>query len=285
MFLPWVDLRPERLIVKPYGKFLNHLSQKGFGDQDLFLFAFDWRLGIEHAAKELARFVTNDVRRGSSIVIVAHSLGCLAVHWALCNGLIPSVSVDRVIAAGPPFYGSAKSFRAIIEMPSIDDELDWWLNLARLRFPRIAERVVTCVSKSLMAMTSLCELMPPSSVFFLSDGSPQLFSAFQWSGWPVTLQVQLMNAENIQAQIATLKWPAAVPKTLVLSNRWPTEVGYIIDPSKPFSIAATVNSKGDGTVAEESARAYGANRELIVQAKHNLLLDDSDTLFYLDTVL
>jgi hypothetical protein len=78
-------------------------------------------------------------------------------------------------------------------------------------------------------------------------------------------------------------WPNAVSRTLVISNETPTDTGYFLHSSDPFSIlGALPTGGGDGIVLEASARAFGANSEVLVQSEHELLLDDGDTLAHLD---
>jgi len=251
----------------------------------LFWFAFDWRVGIERAAQEFATFVNERVRRGSAVIIIAHSLGCLVARWSLCKGLIPEVRVHTVIAAGPPFQGSARAFKALIEMPEIDKTLDWYLNLARRRWPSIADQITATVTKSLMTVNSILEIMPPAKFPLFMTGPTQLYDAFEWKGWPPELQSALASAEHTQRAIAGLPWPQHIPRTLILSNNHPTEAGYFIDANDPFSISATLRTfPGDGTVLEDSARAFGADKEILVGNEHEFLLNDPDTLRYLGTI-
>src|SRR5262249_27851398 len=142
LLMPWVALKPEKPFLHRYPKLFDFFYQKGFGPTDLFCFAYDWRAGIEAAATDFATFVNERVTRGSSVYIIAHSLGCLVARWAIGSRLIADHRVKMVINAGPPFLGSARAFKSVIEMPEIDSTLDRLLSLASKKWPQFAERIV-----------------------------------------------------------------------------------------------------------------------------------------------
>jgi hypothetical protein len=185
--LPWLPTNAGAPVAV-YDRVIQFLrTSLGYQGDELFLFGYDWRAGIETAARSLANFIGQTVRmeQGGQIVFLAHSLGCLAVRWAILKGLISPERVKLVIAAGPPFLGSASAFRSVIEMPQINDLFRRLFQLARLAFPGAARRLELSVTKSLMCVSSLVELMPPRDIpIIVEQGGTQLLSAFDWKGWP-----------------------------------------------------------------------------------------------------
>jgi hypothetical protein len=285
---PWISLDPGPPLNRFYGSLVRFFAQKQYDDDDLFLFGYDWRSGIINGAIALARFVQEKVQRlRSPIVFIAHSLGCLLVKWAIAEGLIPVQLVKLVVAAGPPTLGSANAFKSLIEVPDISTHLNLLLRSMRFVHPTLADQLTIPLLRSLMVVQSLLELMPPRTIPVFTEGSPQLFSAFQWRGWPRALREAIAEADRVQNQMATQIWPAVVPRKLILSDKSATETGYFIDAVNPFQIAASLAAgAGDGTVLVDSARAFGSDEpELLVDARHEELLDDMKSRQYLDAIL
>lgn len=288
LFNSWIPLESGPPVSGTYGNLIRWLTtRKGYGPNDFFAFGYDWRVGIEGAAAELQRFVENKVRRGSQIIFLAHSLGCLVVRWAIVQGMIASGKVKLIVAAGPPFLGAAKAFKSVIELPDINASLNNLVRLARFVRPTIADQITIPVIKSLMGVSSLLEIMPPRGIPVFSEGGLQLFSAFQWRGWPLSLSGAVAEADQVQARLASGVWPNGLPRKLIVSDKSPTETGYYIDQADQFSVSACLATEpGDGTVLVESARAFGSDEpELLVDSEHQQLLNDQSTIQYLDKVL
>jgi len=192
-----------------------------------------------------------------------------------------------IIAAGPPALGSAAAFKSLVEMPEIHESFDRLYNLVRITWPNLAKRTELSLTKSLMTVRSLIELMPPQSVpILLEQNTRQLFSVSQWWGWPTALASLVAEASKTQSDLQTSPWPI-VPVTLVLSEKWPTEVAYVLDKSDPFTILAkTKTLPGDRRVLAASARSFAVGApEWLVEAKHDELLNDPKTISKLDALL
>src|SRR5262249_38398253 len=112
---PWLSLGVGDLL-DIYDDLINNflVANQGYTvGTDLFLFGFDWRLGMEANALALANFVNGLALGGKKVLFIAHSSGCMVVRWALHMGtvnnpnipLINNAIVDRVVAAGPPMLG------------------------------------------------------------------------------------------------------------------------------------------------------------------------------------
>jgi hypothetical protein len=288
LFNSWIPLESGPPVSATYGNLIRWITiRKGYGPDDFFAFGYDWRAGIEGAAAELQRFVENKVRRGSQIIFLAHSLGCLVVRWSILEGMIPPEKIKLIIAAGPPFLGAPKAFKSVIELPDINASLNNLVRMARFVRPSIADQITIPVIKSLMGVKSLLEIMPPRGMPVLNEGGQQLLSAFQWRGWPSSLSGEVAQADQVQARLASGTWTSGLPRKLIVSDKSPTETGYYIDPADQFSISACLATEpGDGTVLIESARAFGSDEpELLVDSLHQQLLNDQITIQYLDKVL
>jgi hypothetical protein len=288
--LPWLpaDVGAPVAVYDPVIRFLQ--TDLGYQGDELFLFGYDWRVGIESAARSLRDFVDQSVRmeHGGRIIFLAHSLGCLVVRWAIINGLIAPKNVRLVIAAGPPFLGSASAFRSVIEMPQINDLFHRLFQLARLAFPGAARRLELLVTKTLMCVLSLVELMPPRDIpIIVEQGGTQLFSAFEWKGWPSEVAAITARALSVQDGLGTLPWPASVPRKLVMSDAYETETGYRVDANDPFTIMGQLpTALGDGTVLSDSALEFGSDQAVLrVASKHGHLLCDQQVFAYLRQTL
>ncbi len=94
------------------------------------------------------------------------------------------------------------------------------------------------------------------------------------------------QAAQTQKDLEAKPWPI-VPVTLVLSEKWPTEVAYVLDQGDPFTIRAKLKTlPGDRRVLADSARGFAAGAaEWLVDAKHDELLDDPKTISELNQLL
>jgi pimeloyl-ACP methyl ester carboxylesterase len=112
-----VSIVPRLLSVDAYRGTILKL-EKSVGDSaDIFSFGYDWRAGNDATARGLASFVRELRERGyPRIVVVAHSMGGLAVSYFLRYGSQPIATaseswegaslVDGVVFAGVPFEGA-----------------------------------------------------------------------------------------------------------------------------------------------------------------------------------
>jgi hypothetical protein len=71
-------------------------------------FPYDWRLSIEHNARQLMAVVERLAGNGAQLVLVAHSMGGLIARY--CTDVLGGAAVVRtVITLGTPFHGAAKA--------------------------------------------------------------------------------------------------------------------------------------------------------------------------------
>lgn len=285
LLLPWVPLSADR-VLDFYDPLLQCLRYgKHYDDGNLFLFAYDWRQGLETTAESLRVFVQNVVRvkHTAPIIFVAHSFGCLVVRFALARSVLEPSKVKLVIAAGPPMLGSARAFRSVVELPSFQWFFDIVFASLRRRWRAGAARLETPLVKCLMTVRSVLETMPPrGSSTWAPEGSAAYSSGFEWNGWPPSLAELLRLAEGTQTELQTTPWPSGVTRKLILSAEHPTDVSYELDSTNYFRITGVRAKAGDGRVLAESARFFGTDEpELSVWKGHDELLFDDQTLNYL----
>jgi hypothetical protein len=177
--LPWLSV-DAGTAISTYEPLINFLkTDLGYKKDELFIFGYDWRRGIEAGAKSLAEYVDDTVRleHGGQIVFIAHSLGGLIVRWALTSRLIESQKIRLVIAAGPPCLGSPLAFKSVVTMPALNDTFERLCSLARTVFAGAVRRLELSVTRSLMCVTSLMELMPPIDISIIIEEGGHKFSA------------------------------------------------------------------------------------------------------------
>lgn len=134
-FLPKFDK------VNPYGELVKRLQGSAIHPDAVATFPYDWRLPVSHNGALLACLIRRHSKawsqhpalrshlaehpeRQMKVVVVAHSMGGLVAQHAAVEA-----RVDRIIALGTPWHGSAKTISAM----AVGD-------MGRLPFPRAAIR-------------------------------------------------------------------------------------------------------------------------------------------------
>ena len=290
---PWLPLHSGRLLAV-YDDLVSFLEDQGYTkNQDLYLWSFDWRLGMHANATKLAKFVNSINLAGRKLIFVAHSSGCMVVRAALHNAsnvgppLIDNSLVQLVVAAGPPMLGMASPFKNLIAMPSLDDTFDTLYSLLKITYPALADQVSVPINNSLMTVTAALEGIAPDNIPILSGGSggtPPPFSAFDWAKWPVELDSLIKSVKATLVDLQATNW-GGVSCTTIASDSHPTDTGYVLDTNDNY-LSDWPTDAGDGSVLLGSAQAYcPTGNHIIVGARHRTLLDDPVSRQYLATVI
>lgn len=294
LLLPWLALQPQSL-TGSYDETVAFLKSRDYVEgQNLFLYGYDWRLGMDSSAAELASFVSSRILPAlgnRKLLFIAHSFGCMVVRWALLFGfpsnpsapMIPGGCVERVIAAGPPMLGVASSFRDMVEMPSLQGTFDELFAALKAVLPDLAAQVQAPLNKSLMAVTSELHSMPPNQVPILQGGADPPgqgpYGVLDWSGWPIELVSLLASVKSVQDKLAATPW-GSIPCTVIASQSHATDTGYVLDSDNRFH-SALPPGPGDDNVLIQSALAYCPHgARVIVESTHRGLLDDQETRNY-----
>ena len=286
LLLPWCPAEPGDPI-EAYRNVQTMLENKGYKlGQDLFAFGYDWRGSLQDAAASLKAYVDQVVRAAHAgrIFFITHSLGCLVLRWAITQGLIVSQKVECVLAAGPPMLGSALAFKSLLQMPEINDRFDRWFRVARRWSPQLGDRLSLSVTSALQSVSSLLELLPHEQIPVFMVNASQLEEAWQWPELADELRTLRDSAIRTQSALRNAAWPPAIKRQLVLSERFPIDTGYVVDPRDSRRIVCSwPTESGDGTVVADSARAFESDYpELVVNSRHDSLLSDPATLSWLD---
>ena len=112
---------PYRPIRFAYGEMVGKL-RAWRPEKSLYVFTYDWRRPVEHAAARLAAFrdeVAGRERalgRDGTIDFVAHSMGGLVLRAALglANARDPLDGVGRVVFIAPPFRGTIAAVQMLV---------------------------------------------------------------------------------------------------------------------------------------------------------------------------
>jgi pimeloyl-ACP methyl ester carboxylesterase len=103
--------------IEPYNGLLQAARRYVAHADAVREFPYDWRLSVEHNARELARVADDHLTawrahptgsRDARLVLVAHSMGGLVARY-FTNVLGGDRDVRAVVTLGTPFYGSAKA--------------------------------------------------------------------------------------------------------------------------------------------------------------------------------
>jgi hypothetical protein len=295
LLLPWLPLKHGKALsvyddLKKF--FVNH----GYVLNDsLFLWGYDWRLGMEVNAQRLADFVTSEIDlTNRKLLFVAHSSGCMIVRWALSFGtggsampMINNTLVDTVVAAGPPMLGMARPFKDLVQMPRVNDAFDYLFQVLKLFYPQTASDVEEPINKCLMAVTAQLEGLAPNNIPILSGGSGMSnapFGAFEWQLWPSELSALRAAVRATHTKLQTTPWPN-VTCAIIASNTHDTETGYALDGSDHYQSDWKLDH-GDDSVLLTSAQAYCPSvAPVLVTEHHRTLLDDPAARTYLASII
>lgn len=285
LLLPWLPLEHEGLL-STYDNLIAFLHGKGYteGNQNLYLFGYDWRQGIPALANQLTNFV-NGIAGNRKVLFICHSYGCMIVRWALTvppssGGLIiKSNIVQGVVAAGPPMLGMASAFRDTLQMPSMGNALDSVWSLLQTFHPGMADQIELPLCKSLATVTAELEGIPLNSFPILQGGTKASgltpYGAFDWGGWPDSLQTLLDTVQQNLAKLQASNW-GTIDVSIIASKNFPTDTGYTLKSDDTID-SAWPAGYGDGSVLLTSAKAFcPGNDPLLVSHPHESLLDDHD---------
>ena len=283
LLLPWLPLTPVSL-VPVYDDFLAFLKSQGYSQKNgnLYLFAYDWRQGLQTCSTALADFVNTQVEpnlSGRKILFITHSYGCMVTRWAI---LIPSAAplidntlIRGMVAAGPPMLGIPSAFKNLVAPPDLGSLFYAVFQMTKFLFPALAQAVQVSINRSLVAVTAQLECLPPYPI--LTGGTytgPQPYSAFNWGGLPPELQTLTSAVQQDLIAITSAPW-TGVDMTVFLSDATPTDTGYALDASDQLNSSLSP-APGDGTVPYPSAQAFCSASANVVNLtyQHLTLLDD-----------
>lgn len=283
------DLVDEIQILGPfwthdtYKSWLDALNDIGFSPQrnNLFIFAYDWRLSNFDNAKNLDAFVSAHIPATQQFDIVAHSMGGIVTRIYLDN--YPSArTVNQVFYLGTPFLGSMDTLGTIKE--------GWGFPLTNIAG---GQELVTRVAMSFPSMLEMLPRYKDCCYVRKTDGSrqsldifdPQTWRSFGWLPTSYSDPAQFAKFADELRRSASLTpllsrpAPAGVYEMIFASDIYDTLrlVGMKEGATEPKDWVFTT-SKGDGTVPVWSVARRPNSDEysdtLPSFAKHEHLFDD-----------
>jgi hypothetical protein len=275
-------------------------------------FPYDWRRDIRKAAVKLGTTVEKIHKNGGDaehkFTLVAHSMGCLVVAFALLNKDIPLDKVGSLIFVAPPFFGSRSALVALYDtgyLPGFDF-IERLLGFRRDRLSRINNMLEVCQSFS-----SLYQLLPHRGDSYLtlpkgnvinplgeqddviSESNKKIADALhsvltELPAFLIANKVQhviicgIKNVRSIQLNFEGI--PEARHKSkLTLSTPHELSATYgnnSVGQTVYTSVAVETFAKGDGTVPLTSAgfapvgREQGLNIIEIEGVEHSTMCED-----------
>jgi pimeloyl-ACP methyl ester carboxylesterase len=292
LFLPWLPLTPGSLVTV-YDGFLNFLNGHGYstGQQNLYLFPYDWRQGLPVCASKLVQFVNAQVVPNlglRKILFISHSYGCMVTRQAILDppgaAVINQNLIKGVVAAGPHMLGIPGSFRNLIAMPELTTLFNLLFGAAQILLPAYANVVKEALCRTLTAVTAMLESMPTYPILQGGSTNPAApFTVWDWVGWPPELTSAITAVQQDLQAIANTAWDPATQVIVLMSKSTQTDTGYILGPDDQL-LYNYPTALGDGAVLAPSATAYCSPNGQVVDTLTNLhenLLDDPDGRDYL----
>jgi pimeloyl-ACP methyl ester carboxylesterase len=277
-----------------YGKLLQDLENDGYhSGTTLFVFPYDWRLGVRNAAAALANTVA--AARAASpdgkISIVAHSMGGLIVKDYLA-GISDTSFVDKLVLLGAPQLGSPEAFKYL----NYGDNLGFQIPVVNLDILNHNE-----VKKIVQNMPSIYDLLPSRAYMADGGGYVQDFRNGESTFLDFDATNRLMLADPSDSRNASLLSASDVlhggldnaPTNAsnvynIMGCAEPTVTGYRLYDS---GVVDLVRSDGDGVVPLASAmdRANGSRNYFISGAatgiSHVSLVTDGRAISLITAIL
>ena len=236
-----------------YKSWMDELKKIGYSTEqnNLFIFAYDWRLSNFDNAKALDVFVTRHIGPDKNFDMIAHSMGGLTCRIYL-DEYASAKSVEQIIYLGTPFLGSMNTFGTLKE--------GWgWPLTAMAGGQDVVARVV-------LSFPSMLEMLPrydECCYIRKSDGSRLYLDIFNPATWRSLnwLPTAYSNPAKFSQFSSTLERsksltpllskpaPAGVYETIFASDIYDTLrlLGMKEGATRPENWIFT-SSKGDGTV-------------------------------------
>jgi pimeloyl-ACP methyl ester carboxylesterase len=160
-------------VADVYGDFVGYLQGNLGNGVKVLEFSYDWRLSVEHNARELRAYLDRELP-GSEVDIVAHSFGGLIARYFIQN-LRGENRVHQLITLGTPYRGSTNTFYTLYDgwgggEGLKDKAINWWMGTAELR-------------KSLLSFPGFYDMLPsyPNCCWFSPDTQFNAFDVKAWS--------------------------------------------------------------------------------------------------------
>lgn len=236
-----------------YAGFVNRLTEEGYREgEDLFLFDYDWRLSVFDNARILADYIEQNIPRGQTVDLVAHSMGGLISRaYILEEG--GSVRVHRLITAGTPLRGSVEVFDLL--------ENGWGT-------ANIFMGGIDGFRRTMLTFPSTFDLIPRydgccgdagSRLADFNMDKPEDWVRLHWDGVEAAALPDLAAVRERQVRIQEVieqSLPSHIEDVIVIGidQRTPEQyrINYVAD-GEPAELLIETSWGGDGVVMRDSA--------------------------------
>jgi pimeloyl-ACP methyl ester carboxylesterase len=242
-----------------YGDFVQYLHREMGDGVKVLEFSYDWRLSVEHNARELRSRLDQELP-GRTVDIVAHSFGGLIARYFIQN-LGGENTVQQLITMGTPHRGSLNTFQSLYDgwgggQSLQDTASNWWMGgTAELR-------------KSLLSFPGFYDMLPnyDNCCWLSTDKQFDPFDVKAWSrfsfykeNFPDTqeqtfLQHQLKRALELHSKTLSVDLPGhhREGQRFIVTGLIDTVTRVFIDAETGERVKY-VRKEGDGTVPLYSA--------------------------------
>ena len=160
-----------------YGKFVEHLRRQLAEDVHVLEFSYDWRLTVEHNARQLSARLDRDLP-GKTVDIIAHSFGGLVARYYI-QKLGGENRVRHLVTMGTPHRGSVDTFETLYE---------GWGGGGNLKDKAITKWMggTAEIRKSLLSFPGFYDMLPnfPNCCWFAEGGTiNKQFGPFDAKAW------------------------------------------------------------------------------------------------------
>ena len=263
-----------------YAALLNTLREMHYGDNDIIIFDYDWRLSNFDNAKRLRDLIEQKVPASTKVDIVAHSMGGLIARIYI-QTLGGENRIQNVVLLGTPHLGSAKIFQRLKE------GFDHW--------PSTWSGGTTEIQRTILSFPSTYQLLPtyseccgfsaaadPVHAQYVDILDPAVWARFKWlppeyqSGKGLDfLSKSLQTARELKSLLANpiIRDQSGYSRVHFVANGFLDTWSRVFFDPKDGNIVGHTTSPGDGTVLLFSATNGSPPLVQVSEREHELIFD------------
>jgi pimeloyl-ACP methyl ester carboxylesterase len=268
--------------VNVYDNLIESLENDGYVlDDDLFVFAYDWRKELDSLADQLDEYINNLVSNGKlgpseKMDLVGHSMGGLV---ARSYGQKYGVDkINKIVTAGSPHLGVADTY-AIWEGATVVDR-PWWQKAAIELLVRLGRNPGENKVEAVRRLTPSVKDLLPIYDFFLLDGLLRPWGSLTQKNEYLDSIRDVSTIDTVTRAVVgegetTKKTINGIVRDFrdVMAGKW--EDGKVMS----FNF-----DDGDGTIPLESAGGDFSEKEMVA-TDHGGVISDSDSIAKIFTLL
>ena len=263
-----------------YAALLKTLHDIGYGDKDIIIFDYDWRLSNFDNAEKLRDLIEQKVPKSTKVDIVAHSMGGLIARIYI-QTLGGENRIDNAVLLGTPHLGSAKIFQRLKE------GFDHW--------PNTLSGGITEIQRTILSFQSTYQLLPtyseccgfstnadPVHAQYVDILDPAVWARFKWlpeeyqsgKGFEF-LSNSLATARQLKSLLANpiIKDQSGYSRVHFVANGFLDTWSRVFFDPKDGAITGHTMSPGDGTVLLFSATNGSPPLVQVSEREHELVFD------------